>query len=153
MGTTYKELADSVFDKIKSYDFLDMTEDEAYNVVFTYIRPSIVRFENCRQDLSDRDDTVAAFNITLTDDTFEILVRYMVVEWLESNYIFVWDALQEQLSSSSFKKVNTKDMLTRTTALRDQMLRECKQLSINKAFKKTATDLYDIATGSKSDLE
>ena len=35
-NTTYTELANAVFDKLKDYDFLKMTEDAAYEVVINY---------------------------------------------------------------------------------------------------------------------
>lgn len=132
--TTYQELADSLFNKIKSYDFLEMNEDTAYQIVINYIRPAIVKFQSCKQDLSNRDDVLAQFNFSLTDDTFEILVNYMVIEWLTSNYILTWDALKSSLTSTDFKKIDTKDMLTKTMELRKTLMNENGQLGINKSY-------------------
>lgn len=143
-NTTYKELADSLFNKTKSYDFLEMTEKTAYEIVIGYIRPAIVKYENCRQDLSDRDDILKEFNYSLTDDTFELLVNYMVIEWLTSNYILTWDALKSTLTSSDFKKIDTKDMLTKTMELRKTLMDENNQLAINKSYKKS--NLFSICT-------
>lgn len=142
--TTYRELADSLFDKIKSYDFLEMTEDKAYEIVIGYLRPAIVKFDNCKQDLSDRDNENKMFNFHLTDDTFELLVNYMVVEWLTSNYILTWSALKSSLTSSEFKKIDTKDMLTKTMELRKMLMGENDQKAINKSYKKS--ELFKICT-------
>lgn len=141
-NTTYNELADTVFNKIKDYDFLSMDEATAYEIVINYIRAAIVKFENCKQDLSDRDNELQQFNFVLTDNTFEILVNYMVIEWLTSNYILTWDSLKSSLTSSVFKKIDTKDMLTKTTELRNILVEENKQLAINKSYKLSA--LFDI---------
>lgn len=146
-NTTYRELANSLFNKIKSYDFLEMNEDTAYQIVISYIRPAIVKFQSCKQDLSNRDDELAQFNISLTDDTFEILVNYMVIEWLTSNYILTWDALKSSLTSSDFKKIDTKDMLTKTMELRKTLMDENNQIGINKSYRDS--DIFDMCKNRK----
>lgn len=146
-NTTYNELADSLFNKIKTYDFLEMDESSAYQIVINYIRPAIVKFQSCKQDLSDRDDELAQFNFTLTDDTFEILVNYMVIEWLTSNYILTWDALKSSLTSSDFKKIDTKDMLTKTMELRKTLMEENKQIGINKSYRNS--DIFEMCKNRK----
>lgn len=145
--TTYQELADSLFNKIKSYDFLEMDEDTAYQIVINYIRPAIVKFQSCKQDLSNRDDLLAQFNFVLTDDTFEILVNYMVIEWLTSNYILTWDALKSSLTSSDFKKIDTKDMLTKTMELRKTLMDENNQIGINKSYRNS--DIFEMCKNRK----
>lgn len=119
-----------------------MDEDTAYQIVIEYIRPAIVKFQSCKQDLSDRDDKLSQFNFALTDDTFEILVNYMVIEWLTSNYILTWDALKSSLTSSDFKKIDTKDMLTKTMELRKTLMNENNQLGINKSYRNS--DIFDM---------
>lgn len=147
MNTTYQELADSLFNKIKSYDFLEMDEDTAYQIVINYIRPAIVKFQSCKQDLSNRDDLLAQFNFTLTDDTFEILVNYMVIEWLTSNYILTWDALKSSLTSSDFKKIDTKDMLTKTMELRKTLMDENNKIGINKSYRNS--NIFEMCKNRK----
>lgn len=119
-----------------------MDENTAYQIVIEYIRPAIVKFQSCKQDLSDRDDNLAQFNFVLTDDTFEILVNYMVIEWLTSNYILTWDALKSSLTSSDFKKIDTKDMLTKTMELRKTLMDENNQLGINKSYRNS--NIFDM---------
>lgn len=145
--TTYQELAGSLFNKIKSYDFLEMDEDTAYQIVINYIRPAIVKFQSCKQELSNRDDVLAQFNFVLTDDTFEILVNYMVIEWLTSNYILTWDALKSSLTSSDFKKIDTKDMLTKTMELRKTLMDENNQIGINKSYRNS--DIFEMCKNRK----
>ena len=82
MATSYKELYNSVYSKIKDYDFIAMSEDEADEILHDYIRPAIVDFEDCKQDLSDRDETLKSFNIDLTDINFEILSNFMVLSFV-----------------------------------------------------------------------
>lgn len=134
-NTTYTELADALFDKIKDYTFLQLDESVAYEIVINYIRPASVRFENCKQDLSDRNDQDKEFNFTLTDESFVILVNYMVIEWLESNYILTTNALKARLSPSDFHSLNLHNQLGKAKELRDTLKRESDQLAKNCSFK------------------
>lgn len=134
-NTSYRELADSLFNKIKDYNFISIDEQTAYEIVMDYIRPATVRFENCKQDLSDRDDVLQKFNFKLTDNTFEMLVNYMVIEWLTSNYILTGQALKSRMSTTDFHALNQYQNLGKLTELRDNLLTENKQLAINKSYK------------------
>ena len=141
-NTTYKELADALFDKIKDHTFLQLDESTAYEIVINYIRPASVRFENCKQDLADRDDETAEFNFKLTDESFVILVNYMVIEWLESNYILTANALKARLSPSDFHSLNLHNQLNKAMELRSTLKSESDQLAINRSFKNSR--LFEI---------
>ena len=101
-NTTYKELADYVFDSLKDYDFLQVTEDVAYQIVINYLRPAVVMYENCKLDLSQRDDELQEFDMQLDDNTFVILGNYMSICWLTSNFIMTGQALKARLSTADF---------------------------------------------------
>ena len=146
-NTTYKELADAVFDKIKDVDFANMDEGTAYEIVVGYMRPAIVAFQSATQDLSDRDDELAEFNFKLTDVTFVILVNYMIIEWLTSNYILTSNALKSRLSSSDFHSLNLHNQLNKAIELRDELKSENDQLAINKSYKDSK--LFNIVSRKK----
>ena len=144
-NTTYKELADYVFRKIKDSNFAQMINEEiAYDIVIGYLRSAIVMFDNCKQDLSDRDDILQEFNYTLNDDTFIILCNYMVIEWLTSEFILTRQNLKARLSTSDYHKIDTKDMLGKAMELRSMLKSENDQLAINKSYKDSK--LFDIVT-------
>ena len=146
-NTTYKELADAVFDKIKDVDFANMDEETAYEIVVGYMRPAIVAFQSATQDLSDRDDELAEFNFKLTDVTFVILVNYMIIEWLTSNYILTSNALKSRLSSGDFHSLNLHNQLNKAIELRDELKSENDQLAINKSYK--YSKLFSIVSRKK----
>ena len=147
-NTTYKELADYVFRKIKDSDFAKMINEEiAYDIVIGYLRTAIVMFDNCKQDLSDRDDILQEFNYTLNDDTFIILCNYMVIEWLTSEFILTRQNLKARLSTSDYHKIDTKDMLGKAIELRSMLKSENDQLAINKSYKDSK--LFEIVTNRK----
>ena len=146
-NTTYKELADAVFNKIKDLDFVSMSEEIAYEIVIGYMKSAIVKFENCKQDLSDRDDVLAEYNFKLTDETFVILVNYMVIEWLDSNFILTSNALKTRLSSSDFHALNLHNQLSKAMELRNTLKAENNQLAINRSYKNSK--LFDVANRKK----
>ena len=147
-NTTYRELADAVFLKIKDHSFCEMSEDIAYEIVIGYMRPAIVAFQSCvSQDLSDRDDELAEFNFKLTDANFVILVNYMVLEWLDSNYIRTSAVLKARLSSSDFHSLQLSNQLGKAMELRDMLKSENDQLEINKSFK--GSTMFDLVTNRK----
>lgn len=145
--TSYRELEDAVFNKIKDLTFLELPEDTAYEIVHSYMRPAIVQFQSAKQDLSDRNDKLARFNFELTDETFTILVNYMVIEWLDSNYLLTTNALKTRLTSSDFKSLNLSQQLDKVMTLRTMLKSENDQLAINRSYH-TST-LFDIVTGRK----
>ena len=146
-NTTYRELADAVFLKIKDYSFCEMPESVAYEIVVGYMKPAIVAFQSATQDLSDRDDELAEFNFQLSDTTFVILVNYMVIEWLDSNYIKTSAALKARLSTSDFHSLQLSNQLGKAMELRDMLKNEKDKLAINKSYKDSK--LFDIVTNRK----
>ena len=144
-NTTYKELADAVFNKIKDVDFASIDEEIAYQIVIGYMRPAIVSYQSAKQDLSDKDDELEQFNFVLKDDTFIILVNYMVIEWL--NFILTSSALKTRLSSSDFHSLNLHNQLGKALELRSILKSENDQLAINKSYKDSK--LFDLVTNRK----
>ena len=146
-NTNYKELADAVFLKIKDHSFCEMSEDIAYEIVIGYMKPAIVAYQSATEDLSDRDDELAEFNFKLSDTTFVILVNYMVLEWLDSNYIRTSSALKARLSSSDFHSLQLSNQLGKAMELRTLLKTENDQLAINKSYKDSK--LFDLVTNRK----
>lgn len=150
MATSYQELYNSVYSKIKDYDFITMTEDEANEILHDYIRPAIVDFEDCKQDLSDRDETLNSFNIDLTDINFEILSNFMVIKYIEATYINTPMALKAYMSTADFHKYDNKDVLGKVVEVRDSYLKRNKQLMINYSIRSkdsSLTKLYEEKGG------
>ena len=140
-NTTYKELADAVFSKIAERSFCEMSEEDAY------LRSAIVNFQSAKQDLSQRDDELEQFQFPLSDDTFIILVNYMVIEWLTSTYILTGNALKARMSTADYHKIDTKDMLSKAKELRHELLKENDQLAINKSYKDSK--IFDLVKNRK----
>lgn len=146
-NTTYTSLVSSVFNKIKDIDFASIDEKLANEIVMTYISPACTQFESCTQNLDDRDNEFNQFNFELNKTNFDILVNYMVIEWLDANYIKTSMALKPRLSSNDFKSLNLPAQLGKALELRSILKSENDQLAINKSYKNSK--LFDIVTNRR----
>lgn len=118
MGTPFTVLYESVLSKIKDYDFLNLEESSIYEVLSDYLRPAIAAFRGCRQDLGKRNKV--KFQCTLTDTEIEILANYMVIAYIDSNYIRVPLALKQTLSSKDFNAFSPANQLEKMVAMREK---------------------------------
>lgn len=86
MATPYSEIFSLFLDSINDYKidrlYLSAVENSADVYMTPFLIKAIPNFDNCQQDLEDRDDTTRTFNITLTTNEKVILSNLMVVEWL-----------------------------------------------------------------------
>ena len=129
--TPYKALYDSVYSKLKDYDLAAMEEAEADEIMHDYLRPAIVSFECCNQDLNDRNEENACFNYDLTAINFEILSNFMLIHFLDSTYIRTSLMLRAHMSTTDFHKFDNKDVLGKVMEVREKYHKENKQLMIN----------------------
>ena len=146
-NTTFRELADAVFMKIKDLELGQLSEDLAYSIVKGYIKPACVKFQSCTdQDLFDRDDILEEFSFRLSDVNFEILSNYMIISWLDSQ-ILTTNTLKSRLSSSDFKSLNLSQQLSKVMELRSMLKSENDQLAINKSYKNSP--LFELVKNRK----
>ena len=146
-NTSYLSLAEKFFSKIKDYDLANMEESVAYEIAIGYIPSACLMFESCNQDLDDRDDELQEFNYQLSPNNQEMFVNYMVIEYLDSNYLRTSMALKSRLSSSDFHSLNLHNMLSKAMELRSMLKSENDQLAINKSYKDSK--LFDLVTNRK----
>lgn len=141
-NTQYKELADRFFNKIKDYDFCFMDEEAAYEIAIGYIDAACNHFQSCQQDLDNRDNVVGEFLFVLLPNNKEILVNYMVIEWLTSNYITTQSALKSRMSTTDFHKLDNNNLLAKAIEVRKSLKAENDQLAINRSYKNS--ELFDM---------
>lgn len=121
-----------------------MGEDVADSIVIGYIPKACMMFESCNQNLEDRDDELQQFNYTLNKTNKEILLNFMLITYLDTEFLCVPQMLKSRLSSSDFKSLNLHNQLSKVMELRNSLKAENDQLAINKSYR--GSKLYDIVT-------
>lgn len=147
MNTRYTDLADDLFNRIKDYNIAALPQDVAYSIVTDYISPACLKFASCTQDLNDRNETIQEFNFTLTPDNRNLLVSYMIVEWIDREFVQTPSALKSRLTTTDFHALKLDTMLNRVLDVRNTILSETTQLATNKSFSPEFSQLYSISSG------
>lgn len=124
MATSYRAIYASLLPKLKSYEIpigsVEALEDELQ----PYLVPAIVKFHNCKVNLFDRDDESATFNVDLNDKEIDILGNYLLLEYIDSNYIRTSTNLNINLFSGSFNANNPSSKLGKLLELHDTFYQE-----------------------------
>ena len=124
MATSYEKLYENLLPKFRSYEIPLMSIEEVKDYLHDFIIPAISRFHVCRKNLEDRDDILQRFNSDLSDIEIEILSNYLLVEYIDSEYIRTPSLLKVQLPSSDFKAFSPANFLEKLVAMRTQYIRE-----------------------------
>ena len=82
--TQYSTLYEKCLSKIEDPQLAMLPEEDLESILHGWMVSAIAKHRKCTNDLSDRDDEIRQFNVTLTDLEIEILAILMVREWIFS---------------------------------------------------------------------
>lgn len=117
MYTPYEKIYDNLLPKFRSYEIPLMTVEEVKDYLHDFLIPATSRFHVCRKDLNDRDDVLQRFNVELSDIEIEILSNYLLIEYIDSEYVRTPSLLKVQLPSSDFKVFSPANFLDKLMAM------------------------------------
>lgn len=117
MATSYEKLYENLLPKFRSYEIPLMSVEEVKDYLHDFLIPAISRFHICRKDLNNRDDILQRFNVDLSDIEIEILSNYLLIEYIDSEYIRTPSLLKVQLPSSDFKVFSPANFLDKMMAM------------------------------------
>ncbi len=137
MCTPYEKIYENLLPKFYSYEIPLMTEDEVKEQLHDYLIPAIARFHICKKNLQDRDDNLECFNSELSEMEIEILSNYVLLEYLDSEYIRTPTLLKVNLSSSDFNSYSPANMLDKLLSMHKTYLSENETLLSRYAWKNT----------------
>lgn len=124
MATSYEKLYENLLPKFRSYEIPLMSTEEVKDYLHDFLIPAISRFHVCRKNLNDRDDIIQVFNVDLSDIEIEILSNYLLIEYIDSEYIRVPTLLKISLPSSDFKAFSKANMVEKLMSMRTRYLTE-----------------------------
>lgn len=140
MATPYEKLYENLLSKFRSYEIPLMTVEEVKDYLHDFLAPAISRFHVCRENLNDRDDIVQRFNVELSDIEIEILSNYMLIEYIDSEYVRTPSLLKIQLPSSDFKVYSPANFLDKLMAMHKTYVTENETLLSRYAWMEFAKD-------------
>ena len=117
MPTSYEKIYENLLPKFRSYEIPLMSTEDVKDFLHDFLIPAISRFHVCRKDLNDRDDILQRFNVDLSDIEIEILSNYLLIEYIDSEYIRVPTVLKASLPSSDFKAFSPANFLDKLMAM------------------------------------
>ena len=124
MATPYEKLYENLLPKFRSYEIPLMSTEQVKDYLHDFLVPATSRFHVCRKDLTDRNDVLQRFNVDLSDIEIEILSNYLLIEYIDSEYIRVPSLLKIQLPSSDFKSYSSANMLEKLMNMHSTYLKE-----------------------------
>ena len=124
MYTSYEKLYDNLLPKFRSYEIPLMTTEEVRDYLHDFLIPAISRFHVCRKDLNDRDDILQRFNVELSDIEIEILSNYLLIEYIDSEYVRTPTLLKVQLPSNDFKFYSPANFLDKLMSMHSTYIKE-----------------------------
>ena len=117
MATSYEKIYENLLPKFRSYEIPLMSTEEVKDLLHDFLIPATSRFHVCRKDLKNRDDILQRFNVDLSDIEIEILSNYLLIEYMDSEYIRTPSLLKVQLPSSDFKVFSPANFLDKLMAM------------------------------------
>lgn len=124
MGTPYEKIYENLLPKFRSYEIPLMTTEEVKDYLHDYLIPATTRFHVCRKDLNDRDDNLQMFNVDLSDIEIEILSNYLLLEYIDSNYVRTPTLLKVSLPSTDFKAFSSANHIEKLMNMHKTFLSE-----------------------------
>lgn len=117
MATTFESIYARCRGRIKDYDKEGYTDEMFAAVEKDLLQAAIDDFVDiCTQDLTDYDEELEEFNITLTRKEQSILALSMIVHWLEP-YVYNSDALKNVMSTKDFSMFSPVKLLEQMKGL------------------------------------
>lgn len=111
MATTFESIYARCRGRIKDYDKEGYTDEMFAAVEKDLLQAAIDDFVDiCAKDLTDYDEELEEFNITLSRKEQSILALSMIVHWLEP-YVFNSDALKNAMSTKDFSMFSPAKLL------------------------------------------
>ena len=127
MPTPYSNIYDLFSGMNSDYEFLSLSVEIQDEILEGWLLSAIGEFsDKCKVDLSDRDEILKQFNLSLSDKEKKVLAKLMICEWL-SPKLYTLENLRNQLSSKDFslfspanllKEIRTTHILATSTASR-----------------------------------
>jgi hypothetical protein len=140
--TPYSSVYNFFLSKITDYSFLKITQTDLEDLLLVYLQTAVSKFDNCKVDLSDRDDFVKTFNQNLTDKEVDIIATLMVVEYLRPKVV-TSELYKISMSDPDYKLYSQANHIDKLLALYSKMTAETERLMTKYSYYKFNLDGFE----------
>lgn len=144
MATSFNKVYKFFLSQISEYSFLKYTNEELETILFDYLEVAIGEFENCKVDLSQRDDVAGTFDNDLSDKESLILAKLMVVAFFKPK-VLTAENYQQVLTDNEFKIYSQANHIDKLFNVYDKMQKEAQREMTSYSFRKFNMD--DLKNG------
>lgn len=125
--TAYEDIYNSFRTKVSDYDLINLSDAEESEVLHSFLKISISKFNRLCDKLTDRDDELSQFNIDLTDEEVDILSELMLETWVQRK-LHNSDLLRNNLSTKDFSFFSNKNIIDQLRGLYKEVKRNSRSM-------------------------
>lgn len=140
MATSYSLIYERFTNKITDYGYAKLDSYTAELVFQRMLKSAIVKFNQCKNDLSDRDDMTEEFTDDLTELEQEILATYMVQEWIGQK-LYASELMEKQLGTKDFSIFSPANHLKEIRETKASLQSDINDLLIAYSYNNDLSDL------------
>lgn len=144
MATEVSAVIECAFDKMKEYDFLRMSREDAENVLKAYIRPACVAFSDKRGIDLELDKELETFKQDISDAEMDILACYVCINYIDANYIRTTMSLKPFLSGTDFRAYANKDVLAQALKARQAFKDETDGSAVLRSYRDPESKFWRV---------
>ena len=138
IATLYSDVNEVFLSKITDFilgDMLDSTPNFtiAENRMLRWMKSAIIKFPNCKHDLTDRNDTTKTFNITLTEFEIEVIAMFMCYEWAQPEIQNLLN-LRQILGDAAFKLTSQANHLKEIRAFKNETFTDAQYMMVSYSY-------------------
>lgn len=127
MATPFEVIHGRAIAKLTDYDMLKLDPSMREQILNEYLRSAQMEFQRlCKEDLSDRDETLAQYNQDLSDEVIEVLATGEAYYWLCPKVLNT-ENLYNVLNTKDFSMYSPANLLKELQTLRDTMWKDFKR--------------------------
>lgn len=144
MATEIGLVIDNAFNKMKEYEFLRMSQDDAVSILKAYIRPACTAYSDKRGVDIDVDEGLGMFKQDLTDTDVDILGSYVCIKYIDANYIRTTLSLKPFLSGTDFHSYANKDVLRQAMEAQKAFKEEVDGSNVLRSYRNKSSKLWNL---------
>lgn len=139
--TALSKIYDTFLTKITDDMYMELTQEETYNMTFDLFKSALHWFEFPRFDIYSYSEELEEYSIDLTQEEINIIATYMIVEWL-SQQLATIELVRMKYSGTDFKFTSQANHMHKLTNLRKEYERI--GLHLQRLYKRRKADKNGI---------